>query len=79
MNKREEREFVKIVGEENALILATLFPNVRLPGKKFKNRIFRKRYQKEIQKLFKRDPVSMRVTRLAKKLGVGRQTIYNWR
>jgi len=71
MSQDEIQKMVEIVGgEEKLLALASTFPNRRLPGRKYVNRVLRARFRKEFK--------GVDVRGFAERYSVSLQTIYNW-
>ncbi len=56
--------------EDKLIRLCELFPNKRLPGKKLKNRLLRKKFYQDYH--------GTGLKKYAEKYGVTAQTLYNW-
>jgi hypothetical protein len=71
MTNPEVNKLASIVGGEEVLLqICSSFPNKRLPGKRFCNRILRKRFNEE----FKGEDLPG----FTQKYGVCLSTLYNW-
>ena len=70
MLHNQAKQMIDLIGEEKMLELCSKFPNAKLPGKKFCNRILRERFRNEFR--------GTDIKGLAEKYGVSIATLYNW-
>ncbi len=73
MSEDHVQKLLEMIGEKNLLKICELFPNERLPGRKFKYRWLFQKFRRDWEKCTQTNE-----KHFAKKFNVNVQTIYNW-